>query len=264
MGSYNSQYENYYSSLVNKRRNAGGYNSYGSYGNRRSRTPLIQGNFLVRRITIDLIGVFILFVFVIGCKVISTPQTAVAYKYSKELLNKSYDYSSMLASVKKFEFKKLEFKKFDITMYEDKFTNWMDSVKAKLTGGNTLKEDLKTNYVIPVDGQISLGFEKTREGIEIETKEGTSIVSVAEGRIKEIGENGQIGKFVIVDHGSGIESKYGNLSSILAKKDDFIGKGEIVGKSGAAGNSGVPHLYFELLYMGENKNPVEYLSFANR
>lgn len=260
MGSYNSQYESYYSSLVNRRRNTGGYSGY---GNRRNRTQLIEGNFLVRRITIDLIGVFILFVFVIGCKLIPTAQTAAAYKFSKELLNKSYDYKSALVSLKKIELKKLDIKKFDFTIYEDKFTNWMDGVKAKLTGGKTLKEDLRINYTVPINGDIALGFEKTREGIEIAAKEGTSIVSVAEGRIKECGENEEIGKFVVVDHGSGIESKYGNLSNILVKKDDFIGKGEIVGKSGGAGRSEVPHLYFELLYMGENKNPVEYLSFAN-
>jgi murein DD-endopeptidase MepM/ murein hydrolase activator NlpD len=257
MGSYNSQYENYYNNLVDKRKR---YGSYGNSGRRRNSFPL-DGNFFLKRLTTELIGVFILFVFVIACKMVVTPQTTAAYKYSKEVLNKSYDYNSAISTVKKLDLKSIE----------DKSIDWMENIKSKLTGTMTLKEKLKSTFMVPVEGTITSGFgerndpftneKKTHEGIDIAVKEGTEVLCPGEGKVKALGEDEELGKYILIDHGNGIETKYAHLSQLLVKQDAEIKKGEVIAKSGNTGKSTAPHLHFELLYMGANENPQDYLNF---
>ena len=251
MGSYNSQYESYYNTLVNKRKNQGGY----GYGRNRSTSFKLDGNFFLKRFIRDLIGVFILFVFVITCKLIVTPQTEAAYRYSKEVLNKNYDYTMTLNNIKNFDFNAIE----------EKTMDWMDNIKVKLTGGQTLKNKLKDSFILPVEGTIidqAGDGKKANAGIDIDVKEGTEVFCPYEGKVKDFGEDIQLGKYIIVDHGAGIETKYAHLSEVLVKKDAAINKGEVIAKSGSTGEITVPELHFELLYMGENKNPQDYLSFA--
>jgi murein DD-endopeptidase MepM/ murein hydrolase activator NlpD len=251
MGSYNSQYESYYSTLVNKRRNYGGYGN----GRNKSSSFKLDGNFFLKRLIRGLIGVFILFIFVITCKLIVTPQTEAAYKYSKEVLNQNYDYTVTLDGIKNFNF----------IGFEEKTMDWMENIKAKLTGGQTLKDKLKDSFMLPVEGAIidpAYNGKSDNAGIDIDVKEGTEVFCAYEGRVKDFGEDIQLGKYIIIDHGAGIETKYAHLSEILVKGEDSITKGDIIAKSGSTGNTTAPHLHFELLYMGENKSPQDYLSFA--
>jgi murein DD-endopeptidase MepM/ murein hydrolase activator NlpD len=259
MGSYNSQYENYYSSLVNKKKNYGGY----GYGRSRNNNFTLDGNFFARRLITDLVGVFILFIFVIGCKMIVTPQTAAAYKYSKEVLNKNYDYNAILSSVKKF----------DITGIEDKLIDWIENTKSKLTGDTTFKDKIKTSFMLPIDGTIisPFGYRKDpvskeiefHEGLDIAAAENTDVVCPFEGKVKDFGEDIELGNYIVIDHGGGIETKYAHLNEILVAQNAVVKKGDVIGKSGN-GETGVPHLHFELLYMAENKNPEDYLSINNK
>jgi murein DD-endopeptidase MepM/ murein hydrolase activator NlpD len=251
MGSYNSQYESYYSTLINKRKNNGGYRN----GGYRSNSFKLDGNFFFKRLIRDLIGVFILFVFVITCKFIITPQTEAAYKYSKEVLNKSYDYTVILNSIKNF----------DIMDVEEKTMDWMENIKVKLTGGQTLKDKLKDSFILPAEGAIidtTTSEKKGNGGIDIDVKEGTEVVCSYEGKVKDFGEDIQLGKYIVINHGEGIETKYAHLSEILVKQEAAIKKGDIIAKSGCTGDTTTPSLHFELLYMGENKDPQDYLSFA--
>ena len=59
-----------------------------------------KSNYLVKRIIRDLIGVLVLFAFVMICKIIQTPQTKSIYSYSKEVVDENYDYSKIEAQLK--------------------------------------------------------------------------------------------------------------------------------------------------------------------
>jgi murein DD-endopeptidase MepM/ murein hydrolase activator NlpD len=261
MGSYNSQYENYYRNLGNKRKSYGGY-SYGgasAFGSNKSR---LDSNFLMKRLMVDLIGVLAMFIIVMGCKLVVTPTTAAVYNYSKELVNKSYDYNKIVAAAKNFK----------ISEAQQKIMDTIEKVKINIGGGKSIKEKIKQDFSIPAGGTITSSFgyrddpftkeKKLHEGIDIDLKEGTDVKCPSSGRVKECGEDGQLGKYILLDHGSGIETKYAHLSELLVKKDDKVEKGQVFAKSGNTGKSTAPHLHFELLYMGENKNPEEYLNFS--
>ena len=73
---------------------------------------------------------------------------------------------------------------------------------------------------------------------------------------------GIYGNAVVIDHGFGLMSLYGHLSSIAVTEGQTVEKGEIVGRSGETGLAGGDHLHFTLLIHGQAVNPVEWWDAA--
>jgi len=101
MGNYNMQYQSYYNNLAKKQR---GVSNFTNERRKQSRMP----NFYIKRLTRELIGVLILFIFVLFCKVVVTPKTQYAYNYSKEIISKQYDYSTLVNKARDVKFKDIE------------------------------------------------------------------------------------------------------------------------------------------------------------
>ena len=66
------------------------------------------------------------------------------------------------------------------------------------------------------------------------------------------------GNTVVVDHGWGLQTLYGHLSTIEVKEGDEVKKGQPLGKSGATGLALGDHLHFEVLMQGVSVTPVEW------
>jgi murein DD-endopeptidase MepM/ murein hydrolase activator NlpD len=69
---------------------------------------------------------------------------------------------------------------------------------------------------------------------------------------------GIYGNTVLIDHGAGLISLYGHLSSIDVKPGQTVKKKDIVGRSGATGMAGGDHLHFGLFLHGVPVNPTEW------
>ena len=69
---------------------------------------------------------------------------------------------------------------------------------------------------------------------------------------------GIYGNCVIIDHGLGVQSLYGHLSSFDVKVGDKVAKGQQLGRSGMTGLAGGDHLHFTMLVGGQPVNPVEW------
>ena len=250
MSGYNSQYEEYYKGLK-----GGGSGSFDSTPKKSKRRSKSIWDKLIRQ----LIGTSILFFIVIMCKLIVTPETTAFYDYAKEIVNKNYDYKKIYSKVSTINFKNIE----------DELIKYMEKIKKKTTGKQTIMEKTKENFIVPVNGVITSEYGYRNDpikknkvfhyGIDIDSKENTKIVSVYNGKIKDLGENTTLGKYIVIDHGDGIETRYGHLNKIDVKKGHTIEKGHVIGHSGNTGKSTAPHLHFELIYMGNNKNPKEFI-----
>lgn len=64
------------------------------------------------------------------------------------------------------------------------------------------------------------------------------------------------GNTVIIDHGMGLMSLYGHLSSIAAAAGEEVKKGQIIGTTGATGLAGGDHLHFGILIQGFEVSPL--------
>jgi murein DD-endopeptidase MepM/ murein hydrolase activator NlpD len=71
-------------------------------------------------------------------------------------------------------------------------------------------------------------------------------------------ELGIYGNCVIIDHGMGVQSLYGHLSSIDVKAGQTVEKEQQIGRSGMTGMAGGDHLHFTMLVNGRMVNPVEW------
>ena len=69
---------------------------------------------------------------------------------------------------------------------------------------------------------------------------------------------GIYGNAVIIDHGYGLMSLYGHLSSIGVKEGQTFERGQEIGRSGQTGLAGGDHLHFTMLLQGLPVNPVEW------
>ena len=69
---------------------------------------------------------------------------------------------------------------------------------------------------------------------------------------------GIYGNTILVDHGCGLFSLYGHLSSIAVQAGDRVGKGQVLGRSGATGLAAGDHLHFGLFLHGIPVNPTEW------
>ncbi|MBU3110421.1 hypothetical protein [Clostridium lacusfryxellense] len=98
MGNYNTQYQSYYNNLTKKHRGSNNFSS-------ESKKQGGFSNFYIKRLTRELVGVLVLFIVVLILKSVGTPKTQYAYNYSKQAINKQYNYSGLLVKAKSVKFK---------------------------------------------------------------------------------------------------------------------------------------------------------------
>lgn len=98
-------------------------------------------------------------------------------------------------------------------------------------------------------------------GIDISGVSDRTIKAADNGVINYAGWKGGYGYCVIIDHGSGIQTLYGHLSSYNVSVGDKIAKGQKLGIMGSTGISTGVHLHFEVIVNGEKKNPINYVGY---
>jgi hypothetical protein len=102
-----------------------------------------------------------------------------------------------------------------------------------------------------IDRQVHLGFD-----LAVTTQ--IPILAAQQGVIVHAAYLGIFGNCVIIDHGLGVQSLYGHLSSIGVKPGDMVTKGQELGRSGMTGLAAGDHLHFTMLVNGHPVNPVEW------
>jgi murein DD-endopeptidase MepM/ murein hydrolase activator NlpD len=115
--------------------------------------------------------------------------------------------------------------------------------------------DTRTYYYQgkPVDKQVHLGF-------DLAVTANVPLVASQRGVVVHASDLGIYGNCVVIDHGMGIQSLYGHLSSIDVKVGDRVEKGQQIGRSGMTGLAGGDHLHFTMLVGGEQVTPVDWWS----
>ena len=79
-----------------------------------------------------------------------------------------------------------------------------------------------------------------------------------DGQVVLAGFFGIYGNAVVIDHGYGLMSLYGHLSSIDVKDGQTVTRGQMVGRSGDTGLAAGDHLHFAILLQGLPVSPVEW------
>ena len=97
-------------------------------------------------------------------------------------------------------------------------------------------------------------------GIDLSGPVGTPIYATADGTVFMAGwHNGGYGNLVKLDHGRGIETRYGHLSQVLVQPGQRIKRGDIIARMGSTGRSTGSHLHYEVRIDGRAVNPVPFM-----
>lgn len=96
-------------------------------------------------------------------------------------------------------------------------------------------------------------------GIDIASRRGTPIMAVAAGRVRTATYNGGYGRYVEIDHGYGITTRYAHMNRLLVRAGDYVEEGTLVGTMGRTGRVTGTHLHFEVRVDGRTVDPLEFL-----
>lgn len=114
-----------------------------------------------------------------------------------------------------------------------------------------------TQYGSQVDPIFNLPM--FRSGINIKTPEAVAIKSVHEGKVVYADEFKGYGRLIIISHGGGYHTLYGNLSKISVRNGSDVKENQVIGESGESKNIGSTGLYFEIRYKGKPLDPQQWL-----
>jgi murein DD-endopeptidase MepM/ murein hydrolase activator NlpD len=101
-------------------------------------------------------------------------------------------------------------------------------------------------------------------GIDLAGPMGTPIYATADGIVgRSEWNNGGYGNLVEIDHGQGIQTRYGHLSQRIAQAGQRVHRGDLIGLMGSTGRSTGSHLHYEVRIDGRAVNPVPFLQSSS-
>jgi murein DD-endopeptidase MepM/ murein hydrolase activator NlpD len=95
-------------------------------------------------------------------------------------------------------------------------------------------------------------------GFDLSVVQQNPIEAGNDGKVVYADYFGIYGNAVILDHGAGLISLYGHMSSIDVKPGQMVKKKDVLGKSGTTGLAAGDHLHFGMFLHGVPVNPTEW------
>jgi len=101
-------------------------------------------------------------------------------------------------------------------------------------------------------------------GLDMAAPIGTPVYATADGYVGRAERTyGGYGNLVQLEHGKGIETRYGHLSQILVHSGQHVHRGDLIALMGSTGRSTGSHLHYEVRIDGRAVNPMPFLQTAD-
>lgn len=124
---------------------------------------------------------------------------------------------------------------------------------------------LRGKLNLPVRGELTNRFGDARadtgvswKGLFIRANEGSEVKSIASGRVVFADWMRGFGNLLIIDHGDGYMSLYGNNQALLRKVGDTVKGGDTVASVGNSGGNETNGLYYELRKQSKPFDPLSW------
>ena len=123
----------------------------------------------------------------------------------------------------------------------------------------------------PITGPISSSFGEREDpvlgtgegefhpGLDISGPMGTPIHATADGTVTGAGMVNGYGRLVSIDHGHGVETRYGHMSGFAVAEGQRVSRGDVIGYVGHSGRTTGNHVHYEVRIHGTPVNPHKYL-----
>jgi murein DD-endopeptidase MepM/ murein hydrolase activator NlpD len=100
-------------------------------------------------------------------------------------------------------------------------------------------------------------------GLDMAAPTGTPVYATADGMISRAEPAGGYGNLVQIEHGKGLETRYGHLSRILVHDGQAVHRGDLIALVGSTGRSTGSHLHYEVRIDGHPVNPMPFLQTSD-
>jgi septal ring factor EnvC (AmiA/AmiB activator) len=131
---------------------------------------------------------------------------------------------------------------------------------------NSAFKKLKGRLRLPVIGELTNRYGRPRDdgglswkGLFIAANEGDMVRSIAPGQVIYADWLRGFGNLLIIDHGSGYMSLYGNNEALLKQIGDRLNAGDTIASVGNSGGNPESGLYFELRHNGRPFDPLPWV-----
>ena len=119
---------------------------------------------------------------------------------------------------------------------------------SNLTSGYGVRSD-------PFRGRAAM-----HAGIDLAGPIGTPIYATADGVVQRAEWNsGGYGNLVELNHGHGIQTRYGHLTRSIVNAGERVKRGQLIAYMGSTGRSTGSHLHYEVRIDGQAVNPIPFL-----
>ena len=141
----------------------------------------------------------------------------------------------------------------------------IDEVADSSLAGRSFRT-LRGKLKLPARGELGGRFGAPREqggvtwkGLFIKAGAGQPVKAVADGRVIFADWLRGFGNLLILDHGNGYMSLYGNNESLLKQLGDSVPSGETIASVGSTGGAAESGVYFELRLDGKPFDPMKWV-----
>ncbi len=131
---------------------------------------------------------------------------------------------------------------------------------------NAAFRKLKGQLRLPVIGELTNRYGRPRKdtglswkGLFIAAKEGDEVKAIAPGQVVYADWLRGFGNLLILDHGSGYMSLYGNNEALYRRVGDRLSAGDTIASVGNSRGSANSGLYFELRHNGKPFDPLPWV-----
>lgn len=102
----------------------------------------------------------------------------------------------------------------------------------------------------PVTGRV-----RPHNGTDYAANVGTPVWAAGEGKVVKAGYTRANGNYIFIRHGNNIITRYLHLSKKVVGRGERVRQGQTIGHVGSTGLATGPHLHYEFLVNGVNRNP---------
>lgn len=108
------------------------------------------------------------------------------------------------------------------------------------------------------------GANAMHAGMDFRAETGTPVRATGAGKVLRAEMSGGYGNLLELDHGNGLTTRYGHLTSFDVTPGQIVAAGTIIGRVGSTGRSTGPHLHYETRHDDEALNPLRFIQIGAR
>ncbi len=151
-----------------------------------------------------------------------------------------------------------------IIEYVNKMMNTFENAKEEILNNSNFYPS-----ICPVSGWIVRKFGKAYDyhterwkpfnGIGIAGKSEEPVVATAYGLVEKIGNNKEMGNYIVINHNNLFKTTYAHLGKIIVTQGQNVKRGQVIGKLGKTGKIPYPILYYEIKKGEKFLNPEDFI-----